>query len=80
MFTQVSSRADQDITFESIANKWMELKRVEVAASTFEAYKSILHVSLFFINGKKNINQFKPEDILTLRNKILTSPTIEPEM
>ncbi len=75
----VSSRADQDITFEGIANKWMELKRVEVAASTFEAYKSILHVSLFFINGKKNINQFKPEDILTLRNKILTSPTIEPE-
>ncbi|MTC32425.1 DUF3596 domain-containing protein [Providencia alcalifaciens] len=72
------SISNKNVTFGYVANKWVELKRIEVAVSTFEAYKSIVNVLFFFIDKNKMINLFNLEDILSVRNKMLTSPTIEP--
>lgn len=72
------SISNKNVTFGYVANKWIELKRIEVAVSTFEAYKSIVNVLFFFVDKNKMINLFNLEDILSIRNKMITSPTIEP--
>ncbi|ENY6786868.1 DUF3596 domain-containing protein [Providencia rettgeri] len=71
------SSGDRVITYGELANKWIEIKSVEISSSTLKKYITILNAVSNFINTKRNVSTFKTEDILLIRNNLLTSPTLD---
>lgn len=60
------------LTIGDIANNWLSIKRPELAKTTLKAYEARMRTALYYLNGKSKIEDIKPEDILKLRNTLLS--------
>lgn len=62
----------KDITVQALADKWLELKSMEVSANALSRYQSVVRVILPHIGGKKLISTVTKEDLLNVRKELLT--------
>lgn len=65
-------------TLEQVSSRWLDLKKPELARSTFRRYGQDVKVALHFIGAGVQISQITNEDIIALRNELLTGEHIVP--
>jgi integrase len=62
----------QSITLNSLAKKWLDLKRMEITENAFRRYTSYIKICLDELGGDRILSSVTHEDILTLRMDLLT--------
>lgn len=62
----------KDIAVETLADKWLELKSMEISANALSRYQSVVRVMLPHIGGKRLISTITKEDLLGIRKELLT--------
>lgn len=74
----IHKKVNREATLEQVGARWLTLKKPELARSTFKRYGQDVKVALHFIGGNKPISQITNEDIISLRNELLTGEHIIP--
>lgn len=62
----------REITVLELANKWLELKRMEISTNAMSRYSSIVRNMLLRIGGDKLVSAVTQEDLLFIRKELLT--------
>lgn len=62
----------KDIAVQALADKWLELKSMEISANALSRYQSVVRVMLPHIGGKRLISTITKEDLLGIRKELLT--------
>lgn len=62
----------QGITIHELANKWLELKRMEITRNAYSRYASYINICTQLLGEDKLITSITNEDILTIRKELLT--------
>lgn len=62
----------KEITVSEIAEKWLELKRIEMSSNGFVGYESIVKNMVPRIGGDRFISSVNREDLLIIRKELLT--------
>lgn len=64
--------AEKPVTIREVADLWLELKKPELAHSTFTVTKRRVRVTLEKLGEVVNVKSIKPKDLLALRVELLT--------
>lgn len=62
----------KEITVKEIAEKWLDLKRIEMSSNGFVGYESIVKNMVPRIGGDRFISSVNREDLLLIRKELLT--------
>lgn len=68
----VADRQIMQITVQEIAERWLELKKVEICANAHARYRSVVRNMLPRLGKGRLISSFTKEDMLNLRRELLT--------
>ena len=63
---------NKEITVLELANKWLELKRMEISTNAMSRYSSIARNMIPRIGGGKLVSAVTQEDLLFIRKELLT--------
>ena len=62
----------KEITVMELADKWLELKKIEISANAFDRYQSVVRIMLPRIGGSRLVSSVTKEDLLFVRKGLLT--------
>ena len=62
----------KEITVLELANKWLELKRMEISTNAMSRYSSIARNMVPRIGGDRLVSAVTQEDLLFIRKELLT--------
>ncbi|HEY3984996.1 site-specific integrase [Cedecea sp.] len=62
----------KDITVQELADRWLELKKMEISANTMERYQSMMKTCLRVLDGSRLASMITQEDVLIFRRELLT--------
>ena len=65
-------QSGKEITVKELADKWVELKRMEISTNTMSRYESIIKNMLPRLGGRKLVSAVTTEDLLFIRKDLLT--------
>ncbi|ECF2366540.1 DUF3596 domain-containing protein [Salmonella enterica subsp. enterica serovar Mountpleasant] len=68
--------AKKDITVKELADKWLELKKMEICANAFNRYQSVVRNMLPRLGESKLVSSVAKEDLLFIRKDLLTGTKI----
>ncbi|EFV3362022.1 site-specific integrase [Salmonella enterica] len=68
----------KDITVKALADKWLELKKMEISANAFNRYESVVRNMLPRIGENRLASSVTKEDLLFIRKELLTGYQILP--
>ncbi|MFT4271316.1 MAG: site-specific integrase [Pantoea sp.] len=66
-------------TLESLCQRWLELKKPELAMSTFKRYSVDIKLALYFLGKNTIASSLTNEDMIAFRNELLTGYHIIPD-
>ncbi|WP_253893540.1 tyrosine-type recombinase/integrase [Serratia marcescens] len=62
----------KEITVKALADKWLELKTMEISANALNRYQSAIRNMLVQIGGNRLVSSVTREDLLFIRKELLT--------
>lgn len=62
----------KEITVKALAQKWLDLKKMEISANALNRYESVVRVMVPKIGGNKLVSAVMSEDLLFIRKDLLT--------
>ncbi|TNL10801.1 integrase, partial [Kosakonia cowanii] len=62
----------KDITVKALAEKWLELKKMEISANAMGRYQSMMRTCLQLLGGGRLVASITQEDALIFRRELLT--------
>ncbi|EMM3426391.1 tyrosine-type recombinase/integrase [Klebsiella aerogenes] len=62
----------KEVTVSELAEKWLDLKQMEISSNTFGRYQSAISCSVPILGGKKLVSSVLQEDVLLFRKELLT--------
>ncbi len=71
-----SSNANNHINSIELSILYIDIKKIEIAESTLKRYESMIRSLAQFVNYKKPVSSYSQEDLLRIRNSLLTSPQL----